>query len=110
MESKTFLFEEDIAWENSGSGIKRQIMAYNDSLMMVKVAFEAGASGAPHTHPHTQATFVNSGVFEFTANGKTEIVRSGDSIYIKPNSHHSCKCLETGILIDVFSPMREDFL
>ncbi|MDH6535774.1 cupin domain-containing protein [Parabacteroides sp. 52] len=110
MESKNFIFEKETIWENVGEGVSRQIMAYNDDLMLVKVRFETGGIGSAHTHPHTQTTYVVSGVFEFTTEGETQVVQTGDSVYIKPNVLHGCKCLEAGLLIDAFSPMRKDFL
>ena len=97
-------------WEPAGEGVTRQIMGYNDNMMMVKVKFEKGAAGTPHTHPHTQTTYVASGVFEFTTDGETRIVRAGDGVYMKPGAEHGCVCLEAGILIDTFSPIRQDFL
>ena len=109
-ESNNFQFEAEMLWESAGEGIVRQIMGYNDNLMMVKVKFETGAIGTPHTHPHTQTTYVASGVFEFTTDGETKIVRPGDAVYMKPGILHGCICLEAGVLIDTFSPMREDFL
>lgn len=109
-ESNNFQFEAEMLWESAGEGIVRQIMGYNDNLMMVKVKFETGAIGTPHTHPHTQTTYVASGVFEFTTDGETKIVRPGDGVYMKPSILHGCICLEAGVLIDTFSPMREDFL
>ena len=109
-ESNKFQFGSEIKWEDAGAGVKRQIMAYNDNIMMVKVRFEEGAIGIPHTHPHTQATYVASGVFEFTTDGETEIVKAGDGVYMKPGVLHGCKCLEAGMLIDTFSPIRKDFL
>lgn len=109
-ESKNFQFEKDIVWEHPDKGIIRQIMAYNDDMMLVKVKFETGAVGTPHTHPHTQATYVVSGVFEFTTDGETQTVKAGDGVYIKPGVTHGCVCKEAGLLIDTFSPMREDFL
>lgn len=109
-ESNNFQFEAEMLWESAGEGIVRQIMGYNDNLMMVKVKFETGAIGTPHTHPHTQTTYVASGVFEFTTDGETKIVRPGDCVYMKPGILHGCICLEAGVLIDTFSPMREDFL
>ncbi|MDH6341696.1 quercetin dioxygenase-like cupin family protein [Parabacteroides sp. PFB2-12] len=109
-ESKDFIYEEETIWEVVGEGVRRQVMAYNDQLMLVKVAFEAGAVGAPHTHPHTQATYVVSGLFEFTTDGHTSIIKAGDCVYIKPDVLHGCKCVEAGTLIDTFAPMREDFL
>ena len=110
MESNNFQYESEMKWENAGAGVVRQIMAYNDDLMMVKVKFETGAVGTPHTHPHTQATYVASGVFEFTTDGETKIGHPGDGIYMKPGVLHGCRCLEAGVLIDTFSPIRKDFL
>lgn len=109
-ESNSFQFEHEMRWEEAGPGVVRQIMAFNDDLMMVKVKFETGAIGALHTHPHTQATYVASGVFEFTTDGETKVVRPGDGVYMKPGILHGCKCLEAGVLVDTFSPMRGDFL
>ena len=100
-ESNNFQFEAEMPWESAGEGIVRQIMGYNDNLMMVKVKFETGAIGT---------TYVASGVFEFTTDGETKIVRPGDGVYMKPGILHGCICLEAGVLIDTFSPMREDFL
>ena len=109
-ESKNFQFEKEIMWEHPAEGVSRQVMAYNDDIMLVKVKFETGAIGTPHTHPHTQATYVASGAFEFTTDGETQIVKTGDGVYMKPGVLHGCKCLEAGVLIDTFAPMREDFL
>lgn len=109
-ESSNFQFEKEMPWEYPDKGISRQIMAYNNDLMQVKVKFETGAVGTPHTHPHTQATYVVSGSFEFTTDGETQIVNAGDGVYIKPGVLHGCKCLEAGVLVDTFSPARKDFL
>ena len=49
MESNNFQYESGMKWENAGEGVVRQIMAYNDDLMMVKVKFETGAVGTPYT-------------------------------------------------------------
>lgn len=110
LHSGNFQVEREIEWQEAGPGVVRQIMAYNEDLMMVKVKFETGAVGTPHTHPHTQATYVASGVFEFSTQGETRIVKAGDGVYMEPGVLHSCKCLEAGILIDTFSPLRKDFL
>nr|WP_129734474.1 cupin domain-containing protein [Parabacteroides goldsteinii] len=109
-ESANFQFEEKIEWQDLGGGVRRQIMGYNDNIMMVKVMFETGAIGAPHVHPHSQVTYVASGVFKFMTDGETQIVRAGDGVYMKPDVMHGCECLEAGILIDTFNPLREDFL
>ena len=51
-----------------------------------------------------------AGKFEFTINGVKKIVSAGDCLYKEPDAVHGCVCLEPGMLIDCFSPMRADFL
>lgn len=108
--SVSFAFEKDIEWENPAPGIHRQIMAYDGQLMLVKVCFEKGAVGAPHEHYHSQATYVAKGKFEMLIGNETKIISERDAYYIAPDEWHGCVCLEEGILIDTFSPMRADFL
>ncbi len=108
--SDIFQIESEIEWQNPAPGIQRQIMAYDGQLMMVKVKFEKGAVGTPHTHYHSQATYVASGRFELEIGGEKKILSAGDGYYVEPDELHGCVCLEPGILIDTFSPMRADFL
>ena len=65
---------------------------------------------APHEHYHSQATYVAKGKFEMLIGNETKIISEGDAYYIAPDEWHGCVCLEEGILIDTFSPMRADFL
>ncbi|HZH66156.1 MAG TPA: cupin domain-containing protein [Flavisolibacter sp.] len=109
-ETKVFIANKDIAWEPTAPGMKRKIMAYDDRLMMVKVEFEQGGIGALHSHQHTQITHVESGVFEVEINGKKKVLSTGDAFYVPPHAVHGAVCLDAGVLIDVFSPMREDFI
>ncbi|WP_297328633.1 cupin domain-containing protein [uncultured Bacteroides sp.] len=108
--SQTFIRKEEKVWESAGDGVVRQIMGYDGQVMLVKVKFEKGAVGTLHAHYHTQTTYVESGIFEFSVNGEKQIVSAGDGVYIEPDALHGCTCLEAGILIDCFSPMRESFL
>ena len=73
-------------------------------------SFNKGAKGNFHKHEHLQITYIAKGSFEFTIDGETKIVNQGDSVYMPSNSEHGVTCLEDGILVDVFNPMREDFL
>lgn len=109
-QSKVFVLENETLWENVGNGIDRQILGYDGQLMLVKVRFKKGAIGSMHEHFHSQSTMVVSGVFEFTVGNDKKIVKAGDGIYMEPDILHGCVCLEDGILIDTFSPMREDFI
>ena len=93
-----------------GGGVTRRILAYNPELMSVEVAFEKGAEGAVHTHPHTQLSYVLSGKFLYTVEGEGVELNPGDSIVVPANLPHGTVCLEKGMLLDVFTPMREDFI
>lgn len=110
MASEKFLKDSEKQWEELGGGVKRKILGYDNQIMMVKVSFSEGAVGSAHQHFHTQSTYVVSGKFKFTIDSEESIVEAGDGVYIKPNLVHGALCLEEGILIDVFSPVREDFL
>lgn len=109
-QSKAFIPTANMEWEELGGGVSRKFLGYDNQIMMVQVKFEKGAVGSPHQHFHTQATYCAAGKFEFTIDGVVKTVEAGDGVYIEPNLLHSALCLEAGILIDVFSPVREDFL
>ncbi len=108
--SKKFLFGDELEWEMAGPGIRRKIMGYDNKIMLVKVDFKRGAVGQLHDHPHSQVTYVESGEFEMTIGNEVKIIRRGDSYYVPPHMVHGCVCRKDGVLIDVFSPVREDFL
>lgn len=108
--SKEFLHGDQIEWEDVAPGMKRQIMGFDGKIMMVKVQFEKGGIGTIHEHHHSQVTYVESGEFEMTIGDEKKILKGGDAFYIPPHVLHGCVCLDDGVLIDVFSPQREDFL
>jgi quercetin dioxygenase-like cupin family protein len=108
--SERFIQSDHLEWENLGGGVSRQILGYDNQIMMVKVKFEKGAIGAQHRHVHVQTTYCASGQFEFTVEGEKKVINEGDGLYIAPNLLHGTVCLKEGLLIDVFSPVREDFL
>lgn len=109
-QSDTFLLAEKMDWKSVCPGLKRKIMGYNDDIMMVQIQFDTGGVGEKHNHIHSQTSFVMSGKFEAHIADEERILETGDGFYIPPNVIHGIKCLEEGILIDVFSPVREDFL
>lgn len=105
-----FIRNDECAITNCEPGVTRKVMGYNDNVMMCEVAFETGAKGNFHTHPHAQVTYVAEGKFEFTVDGQTQIVSKGDCVFMPPGVEHGTTCLEAGKLVDVFNPKREDFI
>lgn len=110
IKSDSFFNETESPWEVAGEGITRQFVGFNTQLMMVKVKFEKDAVGYVHDHFHSQVTYIASGKFEVVIDGDTKSLETGDGFFVQPNLKHGAKCLEAGILIDVFSPVREEFL
>lgn len=105
-----FVFNDDVKLTDLGGGVSRKILSYNDQLMSVEVHFEKGAIGAMHTHPHVQISYVLEGSFEATIGGETKIIKKGDTYITEPDVPHGVVCLEAGTLLDIFTPMRADFL
>jgi len=105
-----WVFLKDIQGENAAPGVVRKVMAYCDVLMCVVNEFEEGATGPMHSHPHTQITYVAEGRFKFTIGDETKEVSRGDTLCKQNEVKHGCTCVEKGVLVDFFTPMREDFI
>ncbi len=108
--SAAFLFDSEVLWEDTDPGVQRQVMGYDGQLMLVKVKFEQGAIGAPHSHYHSQSSYIASGKFEMTIGGEKRILSAGDAFYVAPDTVHGLVCLEAGVVVDTFSPMRATFI
>lgn len=108
--NQQWVYNIDVDAEACASGVHRKVLAYCENLMCVENHFEAGAVGALHHHPHTQITYVVSGKYEFNINGVKHIVTEGDTMLKQDGVEHGCVCLEKGILLDIFTPMRADFV
>lgn len=107
---KTFIESDTVAWEVAGDGIRRKILGYDKRLMLVVVEFEKGAIGFPHQHHHSQVSYVVKGSFKVEIDGQHMVLSEGDSFYVPSDSLHGAVALETGILVDTFAPMREDYV
>jgi len=101
---------DDIKLDDLGKGVSRKILAHVTNVMMVEVNFVKGSIGEIHSHVHEQISYILKGSFELNIDGKKEIVKTGDTYYIEPNSLHGVLALEDAIILDVFTPQREDFL
>ncbi len=88
----------------------RQTMVYGKQLMMVLFSMKQGADLPAHKHPHEQMGFVVRGAVEFTVDGHTYVTRAGCNYYVPSNVLHSAKVLEDALVVDAFSPPREDYL
>ena len=107
---QTFVRGSEASFTELGGGTRRRILAHNSEMMAVEVDFDTGAAGSYHSHPHTQISYVLSGEFTYHIGGEAHTMKPGDSIVVPGGSVHGCACVAAGALLDVFAPMREDFL
>jgi quercetin dioxygenase-like cupin family protein len=106
--NSTVVYGRDVEPIAAAEGVTRRILAYTDGLMCVENVFEKGAVGSIHTHPHTQLTYVVSGKFRFTVGDEEYLVTAGDTLLKQNGIVHGCVAEEGGVLLDIFTPMRED--
>ncbi|MDR3473894.1 MAG: cupin domain-containing protein [Devosia sp.] len=105
-----FAQPEATPWMEVAPGNRRRVLIHTPELMQVEFAFEEGAVGALHAHPHVQSSYVTEGRFEVTIDGKTEVIGEGGSFIVPSGLIHGVRALERGRLIDSFTPARADFL
>ncbi|MEP7285588.1 MAG: cupin domain-containing protein [Chloroflexota bacterium] len=99
----------DIQWVAASTGMRRRVLADGEKLMLVEVHLDQGAIVAEHSHIHEQATYVIRGRIQFTLSGNTVELSAGQSIFIPSNALHQVTASEETLLLDTFSPPREDF-
>lgn len=93
------------------NGVVRTIKGYIDDLMVVELSWKKGMEGAMHVHPHRQCGYIIKGSFEANLNGKKTILGPGECFYAEENVPHGLLCLEDdSLMLDIFTPMREDFV
>ena len=101
---------EDVLVENMPTWQERRILAYGEDMMCVENIFEPGDKAPWHKHFHTQITYVIEGEFDFNVEGEHRLVGPGDSVFMAPHAYHEVICTKPGKVIDLFAPMREDFV
>ena len=105
-----WVFHEQMKVEKCGEGVVRRVLAYDDGMMMVENTFEAGSKAPLHSHPHLQTAYVAEGVFTIEIDGVGKLMKKGDSVLLPCNVPHAVSCHEAGVVLDVFTPMREEFV
>lgn len=111
MSNELFFMNSDIQKTYVAEGVDRKVVATGGTMMCVEVLFKIkGGVGATHKHHHEQISYCVRGSFEYTIEGVTKVLKPGDSSYVPTNAMHGAISLEAdSILLDIFTPQREDF-
>ncbi len=91
-------------------GIKLKTIAHGEKTLMAKFQMTKGADLPVHTHPHEQTGYVISGKLILVIDKERHVAEAGDSWCIAGNVPHSAEVVEDSVVLEVFSPVREDFL
>jgi quercetin dioxygenase-like cupin family protein len=109
MDGVVYVSKDGTAVLSPEPGMQRQVLAFNQNLMLVRHNLLKGWQGARHKHSHDQLVYVVSGAILFTVDGKTVELHGGDSIVAAGDIEHEASALEDSEVLDVFTPYREDY-
>ena len=90
--------------------IQKKTLVYGDRTLMAEFRLEHGADLPRHSHPHEQTGYLVSGKIELSIGDETHQVKPGDSWCIAGGVEHKATVLEDSVAIEVFSPVREDYI
>lgn len=100
----------NIPVERVADGIERQMLV-GDQMMICRFRFKPFLETPQHDHPHEQMTIVERGKVRFFIEGKEQIAKAGDVLHFPSQCWHGATMMdEEVVLIDIFTPLREDFL
>jgi quercetin dioxygenase-like cupin family protein len=91
-------------------GLTRRVLAYNDKLFLAEHLMIKGWAGAMHSHPHDQVVYVVRGHLKVNCQGKSFELRAGDTFVVRGGAQHGASAIEDSLVIDVFTPCREDYI
>ena len=101
---------DSIPVERVAEGIERQVI-WGDQLMVCRLKIAPRTVTAVHDHPHEQITLVERGSVRFTVEGQERLSSPGDILHFPSHCRHGATMLDQEVvLIDIFSPVRQEFL
>ena len=91
-------------------GVHRKTLVHGDKTILCRFELDKGAVLPLHSHPYEQTGYLIAGKMIFTIDGEELKMQSGDSWCIRANIEHGVTVLEDVILVELFSPVRKDFI
>ena len=108
---KMIIKNDEIDFEELEAKVRRKILSRGGSMMAVEVHFKKGGIGKKHSHDqHQQISYILDGEFEVEVGEDKKILTEGDSFYAGENVEHGVKALKDSVILDVFTPQRDEFL
>ena len=105
-----FYKQTDEGYMTPGEGVRFKTLVHGDKTHMWEFRLEKGSPLPKHSHPNEQTGYLVSGRIDLYIEGDKLEARPGDSWCIPGDLEHSAEALEDTVVIEVFSPVREDYL
>lgn len=90
-------------------GVRRRTLAYGEHLMVTQFLISRGTELPRHTHPHEQISYIMSGELDMRVGGHSYHLNAGDSLLLPAGMEHGALALQDVVVIDAFSPPREEY-
>jgi quercetin dioxygenase-like cupin family protein len=110
MEAAMFLCSSDHGYAEVLPGIRRKTLSFGEATLMAEFRLQAGRPLPMHDHPQEQTGYLVSGRLRLAIGHETHDVLPGDSWSIPGGVSHGAEVLEDSVAVEVFSPVRDDFL
>ncbi len=100
---------QEIEKEQVNPLYQRQVIQ-SDTMTLVRVHLKKGCVVPEHSHPNEQVSMIQQGALQFIISGKEHVVKTGEVMRIAPNLVHSAQAVEDCVMVEVFSPRRDEWL
>lgn len=91
-------------------GVDFVVLSIGKDSMVTKMLYKPTDSVSFHKHPNEQSGYVISGKYKLKFGGEEFLLSEGDTYSLPANVEHSIEILEAGQVVDVFTPIRQDYL
>ena len=97
-------------WIDIAPGIRRRTITHGASMYQMMAKLDAGSVMPEHKHPQEQIVHVLEGRMKLIVSGVPQELKGGESYYLAANVPHGVETLEDTMVLDTFSPPRDDYL
>lgn len=99
----------DVPEEKVTEKLSRKLIS-GSRIMLAQVFLKKGCVVSAHRHENEQMTYILSGALKLQLPDREVVVREGEVLHVPSNVEHSALALEDTLDLDIFSPIREDWL
>jgi quercetin dioxygenase-like cupin family protein len=102
--------QNEVGYVRAVDGIEQKTLVYGEKTLMVEFRLFKGAVLPLHAHPHEQIGYLVRGRIRLTTGTEVHLVEPGDSWCIAGGVQHGAEILEDSLAVEVFSPVRKEYL